>query len=237
MREKTRRAKRKQKRNIFIILILALVSVMFISNLFWMYKISKLSDKLWKAELRIESLDAQVQKVGEYMKVVEELVKVGKDKLTPHQITEMAKIIVNYSEQHSDIGLSPAIIFAVMQKESNFNPVAISSAKAYGLMQVLKSTAYPIMDKLGYERSENNLLDPIINLKVGIEYLIQMKKLWLAEKVETPEDWKITFHSYFWGERWTRKLLYSGKRVDVPSLEYGAGVQKLVNSWMEKGLW
>ena len=229
--------KKQSKKNGFVGIIIGLIIVVIVTNFYWMYKTSQISHKLWQTELRVNSLNVQVNKVGEYMKVVEELVKVGKDKLTPHQITEMAKIIVDYSEQHSDIGLSPAIIFAVMQRESNFNPEAISSARAYGLMQVLKSTAYPIMDKLGYERSEENLLDPIINLKVGIEYLIQMKKLWLAEKVETPEDWKITFHSYFWGERWTRELLYSGKRVDVPSLEYGAGVQKLVNSWMEKGLW
>lgn len=64
--------------------------------------------------------------------------------------------------------LDPALVMAVIQTESCFNPRAVSHKGAQGLMQIVPVTA----DHLGLK----NPLDPKANLKAGIRYLAQLKK-------------------------------------------------------------
>jgi len=56
-------------------------------------------------------------------------------------------------------------INAIIQVESNFNPLAISRTGARGLMQILPSTAR----LFGYD--PNFLFDPEYNIEVGAKYL------------------------------------------------------------------
>jgi soluble lytic murein transglycosylase-like protein len=58
------------------------------------------------------------------------------------------------------------VVRAVVQAESNFNPSAISSAGAKGLMQLMDSTA----STLGVDNS----LDPSQNIEGGTKYLKQL---------------------------------------------------------------
>jgi len=61
-------------------------------------------------------------------------------------------------------GLDPYLLLAIARRESAFNPKAVSSAKAKGLLQLLPSTANRI--------SENpNLEDPETNVTVGAKFL------------------------------------------------------------------
>ncbi|MFH0828906.1 MAG: lytic transglycosylase domain-containing protein [Candidatus Kerfeldbacteria bacterium] len=60
---------------------------------------------------------------------------------------------------------------ATMFIESSVNPNAISSANAYGLMQVLPSTA----QRYGVVLS-SSLLDPNMNIHAGVSYLYDLKK-------------------------------------------------------------
>lgn len=67
-------------------------------------------------------------------------------------------------------GLDLALVLAVIQKESTFNPKARSAAGAVGLMQLLPSTAR----WLGL-RDTSQLTTPAVNIKYGVKYL---KFLW-----------------------------------------------------------
>jgi soluble lytic murein transglycosylase-like protein len=62
-------------------------------------------------------------------------------------------------------GLSPDIVMAVIQVESGFDTRAISSAGAQGLMQVM-----PFWKEV-IGRSDDNLLDPGLNLRYGCTIL------------------------------------------------------------------
>ncbi len=62
-------------------------------------------------------------------------------------------------------GLSPGIVMAVIQVESAFQPNAVSSAGARGLMQVMPFW----VEALG--RPDDNLFDPLLNLRYGCTIL------------------------------------------------------------------
>ena len=69
-------------------------------------------------------------------------------------------------------GLDPYLVAALIRQESEFNPVAVSRANAYGLMQLLPSVGKEISKKDGQRHFKtNDLLDPIINLHLGTQDL------------------------------------------------------------------
>jgi soluble lytic murein transglycosylase len=71
--------------------------------------------------------------------------------------------------------LDPALLSAVILEESRFNPQAISSAGARGLMQVLPSTANQIVQRIRVRPYSDELLfDPETNLRLGSWYLASL---------------------------------------------------------------
>jgi soluble lytic murein transglycosylase len=61
-----------------------------------------------------------------------------------------------------------SVIFAIARQESAFNPRAVSSAKALGLMQVLPGTGKQIAKKFGFPFDQNRMLsDPAYNAQMG----------------------------------------------------------------------
>ncbi len=69
------------------------------------------------------------------------------------------------SDAANRYGLSLPYVLAVVRGESFFDPKAKSHKGALGLMQVMPSTASD------YGVNENDLLDPSINIDVGVHYL------------------------------------------------------------------
>lgn len=63
-------------------------------------------------------------------------------------------------------GLSPSLVNAVIAQESGFNPSAVSSAGAMGLMQIMPATAA----SLGL----TDPFDPVANLRAGMSYLASL---------------------------------------------------------------
>jgi soluble lytic murein transglycosylase len=61
-----------------------------------------------------------------------------------------------------------SVVFAIARQESAFNPRAISSANALGLMQVLPGTGKQIAKKFGFAFDRNRMLsDPSYNAQMG----------------------------------------------------------------------
>jgi soluble lytic murein transglycosylase len=68
--------------------------------------------------------------------------------------------------------LEPALVNAVTRQESNFDPEAVSSANARGLMQLLPSTAQLTARRLGVRHQTAMLTaDPAHNMRLGAAYL------------------------------------------------------------------
>lgn len=185
-------------------------------------------------DLRLSSIEKQIPGISKYMLLVKELSTAAGDKLNAYEVTEIAKIIIVQCTLNEDIGLTPSLIMSVMERESNFNPNAISYAQAFGLMQVIETTwAIHAADMAYGQFTKDIALDPIINTQVGIRELIRLRKYWLGNGVDS---WLISVNSYFWGTTHTWELLTKKKRASLPSLEYGKGVLDLAEKWKEKGL-
>lgn len=77
--------------------------------------------------------------------------------------------------QASRFHVEPALIYGIIETESAFNPFAISSAPAYGLMQIVPSTAGRDVHQLLYKRpgtpTKNTLFNPSHNIEYGVAYL------------------------------------------------------------------
>lgn len=77
-----------------------------------------------------------------------------------------------YAKQYN---VSPSLVLGVIKSESSFNPHAVSSAPAYGLMQLVPTSG----GREAYRRAKNHdtapsseyLLDPENNIELGAAYL------------------------------------------------------------------
>jgi soluble lytic murein transglycosylase len=63
--------------------------------------------------------------------------------------------------------VEPHVAYAIARQESGFNPRAISSAKAQGLMQVMPATAKLVAKKNGVAFDAKRLLEPVYNVQIG----------------------------------------------------------------------
>lgn len=80
--------------------------------------------------------------------------------------------IIRTSQQY---GVDPALVMAVIEKESTFNPEAVGdSGNSEGLMQIQRRWHQERMDRLGAD----DLLNPYQNTSVGIDYLAELLGRW-----------------------------------------------------------
>lgn len=71
-------------------------------------------------------------------------------------------------------GLDPNLIWAVMRQESAFNPGAVSSAGASGLMQLMKKTAQWEADTIGIKKYD--IFSPSDNVTLGAAHLSRLTR-------------------------------------------------------------
>ncbi|MCL2046661.1 MAG: transglycosylase SLT domain-containing protein [Oscillospiraceae bacterium] len=78
-------------------------------------------------------------------------------------------LIYTYAEKHN---LRPELVCAVIHAESRFDPNAVSSVGASGLMQIMESTAYWIAPKSDLTTFDyESIFDPETNISLGCFYL------------------------------------------------------------------
>ncbi len=77
------------------------------------------------------------------------------------------KFEAEISAASQEFGVEKAVIFSVINVESHFNPEAVSSKGAVGLMQVMPTTAQTLQEQA-------DLKDPKENIFVGTKYLAKL---------------------------------------------------------------
>ncbi|MBZ5639558.1 MAG: lytic transglycosylase domain-containing protein [Acidobacteriia bacterium] len=72
-------------------------------------------------------------------------------------------------------GIDPLAVLAIIEIESEFDPMAVSPRGAMGLMQLRADTARELADDLGIPwLSDDMLLDPDVNVLLGTFYLSRL---------------------------------------------------------------
>jgi soluble lytic murein transglycosylase-like protein len=107
-------------------------------------------------------------------------------------------------------GLDPYFVAALVAQESTFVADVKSAANAYGLMQLLPSTARIYARKLNLKYSPRLLTDPESNIRMGTAYL--------ADKIKEFGDLHLVLASYNAGERPVHR--WQSERPGVPTEEF-----------------
>lgn len=118
----------------------------------------------------------------------------------------------------SNYGVDEALIKAIIQVESGFNPNAVSSSNAVGLMQLKASTAgrdaYRLKGKSG-QPSSRELKDPAVNIDLGTAYINILQSQQLAGITDPKTLHYATIVSYVNGAGAMLRTFSSDKRVAV----------------------
>jgi membrane-bound lytic murein transglycosylase C len=92
--------------------------------------------------------------------------------LPQKQAEKYRAVVLRYADQYQ---MSPSLVFAIIRTESNFNPYAVSSAPAYGLMQLVPTSggreAYRRAKGEDVAPTRDYLFDPQNNVELGTAYL------------------------------------------------------------------
>ena len=106
--------------------------------------------------------------------------------LVPDHIKTRAEQYKNEVEKYClKYNVDPAMAYAVMQTESSFNPKAKSYVPAYGLMQIVPSSAgadcAQSLKKPFSKPTANYLYTPENNIEMGVHYLYLLKKRYYSD--------------------------------------------------------
>ena len=118
-------------------------------------------------------------------------------------------------EIRNDARVDPSLVYALMRKESNFNPRARNRSGAAGLMQIMPMTARG-MDPHGVlrqGRGRSVLYDPEINIQLASKYIRH-----LLDSEDIGNDLFRTLAAYNAGPAKLKKWLKRVKHMDDPLL-------------------
>jgi hypothetical protein len=101
-------------------------------------------------------------------------------------------------EETTKRGLDPLIVLALIRVESGFRPNAVSPAGARGIMQIMpdtgKTLAGAVAGDYGFRPAAftvESLDDPVLNVRLGIYYLQDLKKQF--------QNWSVALTAYNFG--------------------------------------
>lgn len=134
-------------------------------------------------------------------------------------------------ENHNKYNVDESLIFAVIKAESDFDPNAVSSANAYGLMQITAPTFDWLQYKknINYKMDESYLFTPSVNIEYGTYFLSILLKRY--------DDLGVAISAYNAGisavDGWLDNDDYSsdGKTLDnIPYKQTDKYVDKVINA-------
>jgi soluble lytic murein transglycosylase-like protein len=119
------------------------------------------------------------------------IIRPHRPEVAESEIWRLAEVIHEETRRRQ---LDPLMILALILVESRFQPDAVSPAGARGIMQIMPETGRTLAADHGFPEARftaESLDDPIVNLRLGIHYLHDLKKQF--------RDWTATLTAYNFG--------------------------------------
>lgn len=143
----------------------------------------------WRAQQYAKYLMRTAYKQDTYNKKARHFVTFNMVK--DHQTDSQNKYAAYVTENSRRYKVKSSLVYAIMEAESSFNPYAISHIPAYGLMQIVPSSAGRDAHQLVYNKpgtpTKDYLFVPKNNIRMGTGYLSILNDRYLA-KVQHPQS-------------------------------------------------
>jgi len=142
-------------------------------------------------------------------------------KLVPHHIRLRAEKYLPLVEKYAkENGLDPRLVLGVIHTESFFNPRAVSSCNAIGLMQIIPKFA----GRDAYKRTHGKdmvlaydyYFDPENNVEAGCKYLFILKTIYFEDVKGHLKNRYVSVCGYNWGPTSMRKKIVG--RYDLAAM-------------------
>ncbi len=115
-------------------------------------------------------------------------------------------------------GLDPYLILAMIRQESLFDPQALSPASAFGLMQLLPSTAGREAKRIGLPSpASEKLFDPDLNVMLGTQHLKGLLQLYSDSVVKAVAAYNAGKKTV---DRWEREISASDEEEFIERITY-----------------
>jgi membrane-bound lytic murein transglycosylase C len=126
--------------------------------------------------------------------------------LTDYGLSDQAKTYQAWVEEYArQFQVPPSLVYAVMETESSFNPLAVSRSNAIGLMQIKAGAAgrdvYELIDARAGQPTIKELFDSQNNIRMGTAYLSLLKHDYLGGIENEKIKQMVTISSYNGGMR------------------------------------
>lgn len=165
---------------------------------------------IWKNSTSgvISSINTSFSVVSDISTAVQESISEG--------VTSGIDIVRGLANQ---IGVPPAMAFAVIKAESNGNQNAISPVGAIGLMQIMPDTG---TSECGFNVAQ--LYDPQLNVQCGITYLKKMYNMF--------GDWMLAIAAYNAGPGRVQSYLSGTQNLPSETIKYQQTVMNNYNKFL-----
>lgn len=200
-----------------VLLALAVLGVVGIAAFYGHKMYQKQSEMQVTQEMVLSNL-----RIVNEQQVVSDIIheKLG-DKLTTDQIAKMAFVIIDGCRRND---IDPGLIMGLIEKESTWNPKALSPMGAIGLMQCMPDTAIRHFKQRGLTFSIDALYDPVLNVSIGIDILSDKQETAIAQGKATKGDFVQALYYYVGkDESYARGVINLSvayrKRLDAPVRE------------------
>ena len=136
--------------------------------------------------------------------------------LEPVAFVQRAQAFSHAVRRHAQrFEVAPALIYAVMEVESHFNPKAVSPSNAIGLMQLKPEAAgkdvYQVVDAKNGQPTRTQLYDPNYNIRMGTAYLWLLRDVYLQAVMDERSREMLVIAAYNGGIQ-TLFDLFAGRR-------------------------
>lgn len=156
----------------------------------------KNNQDLMLANLRILNEQAKISEI------VRE--KLG-EKIPSDQVSRISFEIYDGCRRYN---MKPELVLAVIDKESSWNPNAVSNMGAIGLMQCMPDTAIKYFKSRGMTMTMDSLRDPVNNVITGIEVLNDKHEAAMIQGKDTQDSFVTALFYYCGkGDTYAREVL------------------------------